>query len=234
MPAQSTSCSSGAGLFAELRALHGIMSRGTALVAGSFARLAVGDHVDVAALVSASRWLVEFIQHHHQVEDDLLWPVLRELSPRAVADLTRLTTEHEALDAELQVLAETAGAIASARDARGNVNVMAAVGYAALAGNPAAQKVQDILANHLASEEPVLKELFPKIPDGEIVRLRKVMVDGAYRGGPHFVLGLMTVPEPVCGFAELRAGMPASLRLASPLLVNRYRAVTKSLGAQDC
>jgi hemerythrin-like domain-containing protein len=230
MPALSTSRSSDALLYEELLALHGIMRRGTALVAGSFTRLAAGDHVNLAALVSTSSWLAEFIHHHHRIEEDLLWPVLRELVPRAAADLNRLTTEHESLDAELEVL-KTAAAIVGARDAKGNVNVMAAVGYAALAGNPAAQKVQDILANHLASEEPVLEELFPKIPDGQVTRLRKVMVDGFHRGEPHLVLGLMAEPEPVRGYGELRADLPAPLRWKSPLLVNRYRAVAKSLGA---
>jgi hemerythrin-like domain-containing protein len=231
MPAPPTSRGSGAGLHEELLALHGVMRRGTALVADSFARLSTAERVDPAALASASRWLVGFIHHHHWVEDDLLWPVLRELSPRAAADLTRLTTEHESLDAELDVLAKAADAIAGTRDAQGNVNMLSAIGYAAVAGNPAAQRVQDVLANHLASEEAVLKELFPRIPDGEIARLRKGMADDVHRGEPHFVLGLMTEPEPVRGYAELRAELPVSVRLVSPLLVNRYRAVARSLGA---
>jgi hypothetical protein len=218
-------------LYQELLAVHGIMRRGTALVAGSFARLAAGDPVDHKALVATSRWLVEFVHHHHRSEDELLWPVLREQFPAAVADLDRLTTEHQALDAELDALTEATGAMAAVLDVKGGANVVALVGLAATAGNPAAQNVRDILANHLGAEEPVLQTLFPQVPDAQITRLRQAVVDGAPRSGPHLVLGLMALPEPVPGYAEMRANLPAPLRWSTPLLVNRYRAVARSLGA---
>lgn len=218
-------------LYRELLAVHGIMRRGAALVADSAARLAAGDPVDPKALVATSRWLVEFVHHHHRSEDELLWPVLRERFPAAVADLDRLTTEHEALDAELDALTEAAGAIAAALNGRGPANVVAVVGLAATAANPAAQNVRDILANHLAAEEPVLHGLFPQVPDAQISRLRQAIVDGAPRSGPHLVLGLMALPEPVPGHAEMRANLPAPLRWSAPLLVNRYRALARSLGA---
>ncbi|MFG1811532.1 hemerythrin domain-containing protein [Streptomyces sp. NPDC049040] len=218
-------------LYQELLAVHGIMRRGTALVADSFARLAAGDPVDHKALVTVSRWLVGFVHHHHASEDELLWPVLRELFPAAVADLDRLATEHEALDAELAALAGATDAIAAARKGKGPADVVAMVGIAAVAAHPAARKVQDILANHLAAEEPVLEALFPQVPDARITPLRKAIVDGAPRSGPHFVLGLMTQPEPVTGYAEMRANLPAPLRWAGPLLVNRYRAAARDLGA---
>jgi hypothetical protein len=242
MSAIPASPGEGARLYEELLAVHAIMRRGNALVAASFERLASGDPVDPAALVATTRWLTGFVHHHHRSEDALLWPVLREQFPEAVADLDRLTKEHEALDAELDLLTEAVDAIegalgaGSGRGAGGrgraqHANAVAVVGIAAVSGHPAAAKVRDILANHLAAEEPVLQELFPQVPDDSIVRLRKAIVDGAPRTGPHLVLGLMEDPDPVPGFAAMRGNLPAPLRWARPLLLNRYRTVVRSLGA---
>lgn len=231
MPATSAPRPEGTRLYQELLAVHGIMRRGTDLVAGSFARVTAGGAVDRKALVGASRWLVEFVHHHHRSEDELLWPVLRELFPAAVADLDRLTDEHEALDVELDALTEATDAMAATLSAKGPADVVTIVGIAATSADPAARKVRDILAHHLTAEEPVLEDLFPRVPDAQITRLRKAVVDGAPRSGPHYVLGLMALPEPVPGYAEMRGNLPAPLRWAGPLLVNRYRAVARTLGA---
>jgi hypothetical protein len=226
----------GAVLYQELLAVHAIMRRGNALVADSYARLAAGDPVDTGSLVAATRWLTAFVHHHHDSEDRLLWPVLRERFPEAVADLDRLSKEHEALDGELGQLSRATDDIAAVtgRKQRGSDrqdNRAAAVGFAALTGHPAAEKVRDILTNHLGAEEPVLQDLFPQVPDTDIVRLRKAIVDSSPRSGPHLVVGLMANPEPVPGHAELYASLPAPLRWSRPLLMNRYRAATRALGA---
>ncbi|MBM9509902.1 hemerythrin domain-containing protein [Actinacidiphila acididurans] len=224
MSALSPASSEGAGLYEELLAVHGIMRRGCDLVADAYERLAAGDPVDPTALAATTRWLVAFVHHHHSSEDDLLWPVLRERFPDAVADLDRLTKEHEALDAELDALTAATDAIAAAGGGRGNPgNPVLVVGHAAVAGNPAAQEVRDILGNHLGAEEPVLKELFPQVPDPDVVRLRRAVVAGAPRSGPHLVLGLMADPEPVPGAARMTAHFPAPVRWARPLLLGRYR-----------
>jgi hypothetical protein len=229
-PADPAPPNEGARLYQELLAVHGIMRRGTALVADAYARLAAGDPVEPGTAVSTTRWLTAFVHHHHQSEDELLWPVLRERFPEAVADLDRLTKEHEALDEELDNLARAADDIAAVSGGKGHGNAVAVVGHAALTGNPAAANVRDILANHLGAEEPVLQGLFPQVADADIVRLRQAIVAGAPRSGPYLVFGLMEDPEPVPGHAHMYANFPAPLRWGRPLLLNRYRATVKALG----
>ncbi len=49
-------------------------------------------------------------------------------------------------------------------------------------GTNASHRFREVLAGHLATEEPVLMELFPQVPDAHVVRLRKAVTDGASRG----------------------------------------------------
>jgi hemerythrin-like domain-containing protein len=220
----------GSRLYGELIAVHTIMRRGAALTATSFARLASGEPVDIKVLVSTARWLTEFVHHHHASEDELFWPVLRKLFPEAVADLDKLTAEHEALDAELRALTTAVDSIA-ATGIKGEHAPAAAVGHAGLYGMPSSEMVHDILISHLDTEEPVLLDLFPRVPDADIVRLRKAIVDGAPRSGPYFVFGLLEDPERPPGYSDLVQNFPPPVRWLRPLLLNQYRGRKKALGA---
>ncbi|MFJ1595504.1 hemerythrin domain-containing protein [Streptomyces sp. NPDC088261] len=231
MAASPQAGAEGSTMYDELLAVHMIMRRGTALVTASFARLTAGEAVDVRTLVRTSRWLIEFVHHHHASEDELLWPVLRGLFPSSTAVLDSLTAEHEALDTELHTLARAVDGIADPDVTGERAKTLAVVGRAALAGLPSAQKVQDLLATHLDREEPVLRELFPQVPDADIVRVRKAIVHGAPRHSPYLVFGLMEDPVRVPGYEAMAANFPAPLRRLRPLLLTRYRTTKKSLGA---
>jgi hemerythrin-like domain-containing protein len=222
MPTSSAARTEGSRMYDELLAVHTIMSRGVGLVAGSFDRLAQGQRVDRGTLTATGRWLVGFVRHHHHSEDDLFWPVLRGLFPRAVADLDALTAEHEALDTELDGLGAALDMMA-----RGTAD--RAMAEAVARGRTYAASVDAVLAAHLDAEEPVLRELFQQVPDADIVRLRKAIVASAPRTGPHLVLGLLEDPEPVPGHEEMRADLPAVLGLLRPLLLRRYRTVRRAL-----
>jgi hemerythrin-like domain-containing protein len=217
-------------IYDELIAVHAIMRRGTPLVTASFARLAGGEPVDVKALVGTARWLIEFVHHHHQSEDELFWPVLRDLFPAAVGELDRLTREHEALDAELETLSAAVDAIAAPASRADRAQVLEIVGRAALTALPSAERVDTILTAHLDEEEPVLLDLFPQVPDDDIVRLRKAIVRGAPRTGPHLVLGLMEDPDQTQGYAHMMSNFPAPVRWLKPVLLGRYRATKRALG----
>lgn len=218
-------------MYDELLAVHTVMRRGSALVTASFARLAAGEPVDVRTLVRTSRWLIGFTHHHHASEDELFWPVLRGLFPDAIAELDRLTTEHEALDVELHTLSRAVGTIAAPPAVGERVKTLAVVGQAALTGLPSAQKVQDLLTAHLDREEPLLRTLFPQVPDADMRRLRAAVVHGAPRTGPHLVFGLMEDPTPVPGRDAMAADFPPPVRWLRPLFLTRYRTTKKSLGA---
>lgn len=231
-PPSSSSGFEGVRMYDELLAVHMIMRRGSVLVSKSFARLATGESVDVRALVRTSRWLIEFVHHHHASEDELFWPVLRDLFPASIAELDRLSAEHRALDAELHALARAVDAIASTQVMGERAKALTVVGQAALSGVPSTQKVNDLLFAHLDEEEPVLRTLFPQVPDADIIRIRAAIVAGAPRTAPDLVFGLMEDPYRVPGYTTLAARFPRPLRRLRPLLLARYRATKKSLAAQ--
>ncbi|MFF1955529.1 hemerythrin domain-containing protein [Streptomyces sp. NPDC058220] len=217
-------------MYEELLAVHTVMRRGAALVCESFARLVDGEPVDARALVATSRWLIEFVHRHHAGEDVLFWPVLRDLFPDSVAEIDELTIEHQALDAELHALARALDAIATPEGVGPHPASLVIVGQAALYGLPSAQRVQAILIKQFDEEEPVLLELFPRVPDRDILRLRKSIVQGVTRTSPHLVLGLLEDPDRTPAYAEMVSHFPAALRWTRPVLLARYRSIKKALG----
>ncbi|BCB74637.1 hypothetical protein GCM10022251_75040 [Phytohabitans flavus] len=204
-------------MYNELIAVHTIMRRGSGLITNAYDARAAGKPVDAKTLISTSRWFVGFVHHHHQSEDELFWPVLRRLFPQAVASLDALTAEHEVLDEELDKLAAA-------------VDALRAGARAADAGLRSAERIEEVLLKHLDAEEPVLQELFQQVPDDDIIRLRKAIVDGAPKTGPHLVFGLMVDPERVPGYADMSANFPGVVRLLRRPLLRRYDKVKLALG----
>ncbi|MCT9928794.1 hypothetical protein N5079_01030 [Planotetraspora sp. A-T 1434] len=148
--------------------------------------------------------------------------------PDAVAALDGLSVDHRALDAELKTLDAAVDAIAAGVARRSDRAV--AVRDAAREGAQAAVRMRDVLMDHLDSEEPVLRELFPQVSDAEVLRLRAAIVAGAPRSGPDLVMGLLHDPAPAPGAARLMDSFPAPLRWMRPLLLKRYRTQRSALG----
>jgi hemerythrin-like domain-containing protein len=214
----------------ELIAVHTVMRRGTDLVVTALSRLASGSTGDVTAQIATARWLVEFIHHHHTSEDELFWPVLREIFPDRVAVLDALTEEHHALDDALAALSEAIDDFAAGRTLTGEDRTAAAVGIAAVKALPAAEKIRGSLAAHLDAEEPVLEAMFPEVAPAELRRLRAAVIAGAPRSGPDLVLGLLEHPDRADGYDALIASVPGPIRLLRPLLLARFRARIRKLG----
>ena len=214
--------SEGLRIYDELIAVHTIMRRSTIMTATALHRFASGASTNTKPLVQLIRWQSAFVHHHHQSEDELFWPVLRELFPDAVAALDELTEQHHLLDAELNNLSAAADDLTKATGP-------AAVDIVRTRALPSAEKVRDVLISHLDTEEPVLLKLFPETPPARIVELRKAIVAGAPRSGPDLVLGLLDDPEPAQGSAILHGNFPPPVRLLRPLLLRRYRARKQQL-----
>lgn len=140
--------------------------------------------------------------------------------PGTVAELDDLSAEHETLDAELRKLSAAVDDLAAC----GPDDVARAVGIAALHAQPAAENVRDVLAVHLYNEEPVLKGLFPQVPDGDIRRLRKAVGAGASKSWPDLVLGLSQDPVPATGHDVFVRGFPPPVRWLRPVLLRRHNA----------
>jgi hemerythrin-like domain-containing protein len=207
-------------IYDELIAVHTIMRRSTIMTATALERLTPGKATK--PVVQLITWQAAFIHHHHQSEDDLFWPVLRELFPAAVAELDELTEQHHTLDVELNNLSAAADDLAKSTGS-------ATVDIARNRALPSAEKVRDVLISHLDTEEPVLATLFPQTPEPRIAELRKAIVAGAPRSGPDLVLGLLDDPEPAQGSELMHGNFPPPVRLLRPLLLRRYRARKQQL-----
>jgi hemerythrin-like domain-containing protein len=86
--------------------------------------------------------LCDGIHHHHQAEDDVLWPVLRETAGAEV-DLAELTDDHKQLDPLLDRVRAEATALTDApadRDAAGRLSDTLAT-------------LRDLLDEHIDDEE---------------------------------------------------------------------------------
>ncbi|MFG2356936.1 hemerythrin domain-containing protein [Streptomyces sp. NPDC048521] len=227
MSATQVPAKEGTRLFEELCAVHGIMTRGAQLVAGSFTRLAGGAAVDTRTLVTTLQWFVELVRHVHRRKDELLWPVLRERFPVRVRRLDRSAEDADALDEALDALESVIERIAEERRVGGSVSW----GHAMREGTLASHRVRDLLAERLGVEEPLLKGLLHVAPDEDVVGLRKALADSVPRGGPHLVLGLLEHPEPLRGRDHVYAGLPPSVRWTRWMLVSRFRRTLKALAA---
>ncbi|GAA1537422.1 hemerythrin domain-containing protein [Kribbella lupini] len=233
-------------LYDELIAVHTIMRRSTALVVDALQALIDGRPVRVATLVKLIDWQAAFVHHHHESEDELFWPVLRERFPEVVAQLDALSVEHDKLDGALEQLSAEAaglrgapagpasqGAAAGRREQGASTSPGASAGQGpqatAAALLPAALEVRDVLAGHLDTEEPILRELFPDVPADEIIALRKAIVAGAPKAGPEWVLGLLENPTRAQGYDIMMANFPPPVRWLRPILLRSYAKARRSL-----
>ncbi|MFG2998850.1 FAD-dependent monooxygenase [Streptomyces sp. NPDC048340] len=224
--AASAELNAGARMYQEFLSAHDILRRGTELVADSFQCLTDGAAVDIPVLVWTAGWLVELTHHHHTSEDDLFWPVLRELYPQAGAHFDTLKDEHEELNAELDALQAAVDELA----ALGPLATLASAGRPAREGAAAARRVQKVLAAHLDTEEPVVRDLFPGVSGSEIDRLRKAILAGGPQGGGHMVFGLLEDPVLARGYDLLVENFPPAVHAARPQLIEQYRQVVRDLG----
>ncbi|MFE2538724.1 hemerythrin domain-containing protein [Actinacidiphila glaucinigra] len=122
----------------ETRLAHEVHRVATALLAEA----AVRPSAPLGTLAQLRDFLVVNLRHHHETEDEDLWPQIVATSPAAADALGDLSAEHERLDEALDALA--AVALGDDTDA------------ARPALHEAAAAVRDTVHSHLAHEEPIL------------------------------------------------------------------------------
>ncbi|MEU8836960.1 hemerythrin domain-containing protein [Streptomyces sp900116325] len=132
----------------ETRLAHGVHRVATTLLAEA----AVRPSVPLSALAQLRDFLVVNLRHHHETEDDDLWPRIVAAAPATAHELGALTEEHERLDAALDRLAATNLGHGEGPTSEG---IRAALHDAAVA-------VRDTVHDHLTHEEPIL---FPALRD---------------------------------------------------------------------
>ncbi|WP_328891643.1 hemerythrin domain-containing protein [Streptomyces sp. NBC_00316] len=132
----------------ETRLAHGVHRVATTLLTEA----AVRPSVPLSALAQLRDFLVVNLRHHHETEDDDLWPRIVAAAPATAHELDALTEEHERLDAALDRLAATNLGHGEGATSEG---IRAALHDAAVA-------VRDTVHDHLTHEEPIL---FPALRD---------------------------------------------------------------------
>ncbi|GAA4931169.1 hypothetical protein GCM10023204_43830 [Actinomycetospora succinea] len=129
------------------------MCRDSRRLADLATRIVAGaERVDRTRAAAIARWvgrLADEIHHHHEAEDDVLWPVLEARAGDRV-DLAALTDDHAALDPLLAQVRAAADELAQA-PADPSVGRALARHLGALA---------DLLTEHIDEEE---REVFPII-----------------------------------------------------------------------
>ncbi|MET0863160.1 MAG: hemerythrin domain-containing protein [Nakamurella sp.] len=122
-----------------------------------------GDKVRAGVIASRFRWFDTLLTHHHEGEEEILWPVLRG-NPHDTEEVGELTDEHERIVSTL----------ASARAAMARLGVSAAAADA----QAAQQAIADLKAaavEHFAHEEGEIVELCSHAdPDALAAALKKM------------------------------------------------------------
>lgn len=149
----------------ETRLVHETHRLATGLLADAAGRPSIPSE----SLAQLRDFLVVNLRHHHETEDEWLWPQIVAAAPDTKHALHKLSEEHERLDIALDRLAaatvtgaETAGDAEGAtghRDSQGQDSVN---GDDRPALRQAAVEVRDSVRDHLTHEEPVL---FPALRD---------------------------------------------------------------------
>lgn len=121
----------------ETRLAHEVHRVATALLAEA----AVRPSAPLGTLAQLRDFLVVNLRHHHETEDEDLWPQIVATSPAAADALKDLSAEHERLDEALDALAAVV-----LDDADGDQPAL----------HKAAVAVRDTVHSHLAHEEPIL------------------------------------------------------------------------------
>ncbi len=214
-------------MYDELLAGHTIMRRGAALAVRALGAPAETGRAPAKAQVALGRRLTEFVHHHHQSEDDLFWPVLREAFPDQRKVLDELTAQHDDLDSALRDLDGALDDLDAARRRHAGSEELAGARSRALA---AATTIDDELSEHLDAEEPVLEQMFRGLQDNTIRRLRAAIIAGAPRSGPDLVIGLLLDPTPAPGHEAMLADLPAPIRGLTPVFRWRHRTRLRALG----
>ncbi|MFC9914335.1 hemerythrin domain-containing protein [Streptomyces sp. NPDC059862] len=227
MSATQAPVTEGDPLFKEILAVHAVMPRGAELVVRSFTGLAGGAAVDTKTLVTTVQWFVDFVRRHRRSEDELLWPVLRERCPEAVRSPDLLDEEDDSLAEGLDELESGIARISEEHRVGGSVSW----GHAMKEGTLTSRRIRDGPAEHFAVVEPLLRGLLRKPLDEDVLRFCKAAADGARRGGPHLVFGLLEHSEPIPGRDHVYAAFPPPVRWARGMLVNRFRGTLKDPAA---
>ncbi|MFJ7076879.1 hemerythrin domain-containing protein [Streptomyces sp. NPDC098781] len=196
----------------ETRLLHKMHRAATSLLAEA----AQSGTAPSAALEELRDFLVAALRHHHESEDDVLWPQLTAADPSAATGLAELAAEHDALDAALDALAA-----APVQDVDDRATLTAA-----------AVAVRDLVHRHLDHEEPVLfPALTAHMSDEAWARFSGEVIASAPPLGAHLNIGFFEQVGTPDELAVVTANFPEAALPLVPAMREQARATLGSLRA---
>lgn len=82
--------------------LHRCMRHELRLAPGAVRRVDPDDVATARTIADHLEFLIAFVRHHHEIEDELLWPVLRErVADEQLATVALMESQHDALSSLL-------------------------------------------------------------------------------------------------------------------------------------
>jgi len=123
-----------------MRIVHSALRRDLAHAQTALTEPPYPDRAQRAALSAHLGWLLGFLHHHHEAEDDYLYPMVRAANPGAAALLTDMAADHNAIQTAMAAAERAAELYGRSADARAEL----AAELGALSG---------VLLPHLRREE---------------------------------------------------------------------------------
>lgn len=193
----------------EMKLIHDVHRSATSLLATSAAR----PDAPQPELAELRDFVVAALRHHHQTEDDALWPLCEAIDPEFAGTQRELSAEHHILDAALDVLD------AVTIDAEADRTTLAT----------AAQSVRSLMDHHLTHEEPATFPVLRRLSSEQWAQFSRVTIESAPATGAHLQIGLIEevgTPEQV---AAVLAALPAPAAQALPFLRKQAQTTLTAL-----
>ncbi|MGW1543052.1 hemerythrin domain-containing protein [Streptomyces sp. NPDC002309] len=204
----------------ETRLAHEVHRVATTLLAEAAPR----PSVPLSALGQLRDFLVANLRHHHETEDNDLWPRIVAMAPDTAHALAMLSEEHEHLE---EVLDQLAAVDLDDNDVRAEIGPSGRTGTGGgfvtdqvrSALREAAVAVRDTVHDHLASEEPLL---FPALSDhispAQWQDFAQRVIATTPPVGGHLMIGLLDEVGTPAEVELVLAGLPEPLRPLLPVM----------------
>jgi hypothetical protein len=192
----------------DTRLAHGMHRRASTLLAEA----AVRPTVPLAVLTELREFLVANLRHHHETEDELLWPRIAAVAPETAAALAEISAEHVRLDAALVALAAADGPAIH---------------------DPAAV-VRDLVHLHLEHEEPLLfPVLRDQLPPESWTAFAQQVIATSPPVAPHLLIAFFDQVGTPDEVALVLSGLPEQAREMVPMLREQGRLALAVLSGED-
>ena len=192
--------------------LHTLFRRELRLAPGVVRGIAAGDTRRAAVVCEHVDFVLRVLHHHHTIEDELMWPVLRGRVPEELAPLVELMeSQHERADVLVQELSALLPVLRERADAVDRDQVAALL-----------EELHTGLVEHLDAEEQHLLPIAARtMTQEEWDAMGVAGRTGVRRKDLALSLGMYQYEGDPAVIAEMLAEAPAPVRVIVPRLSRR-------------